>query len=126
MLYEQAKQDILKGKQPVTEDQAVEFAALQVQILFGDHKEYIHKPGFLSKNLLEFVEQSYVCLGAKIEKKILLLHRNQHKGVSETDAKSAYIKLAQTLPTFGATFFLVKEQAKGRYKYLLFNIVYFL
>ena len=49
MLYEQLKQDIIKGQQPVTEDQAVEFAALQVQVQFGDFKENIHRPGFLSK-----------------------------------------------------------------------------
>jgi hypothetical protein len=56
------------------------------------------------------VEQSYVRHGAKIEKKILLLHKNKHKGASEGDAKAAYIKLAQNLETFGTTFFLVKVQ----------------
>ena len=45
----QAKQAIIKGKHPVTEDVAVQFAALQVQIQFGDHKDALHRPGFLSK-----------------------------------------------------------------------------
>ena len=49
MTYKQAKQDIIRGKQPVTEEQAVEFATLQVQIQFGDYQEYKHKPGFLVK-----------------------------------------------------------------------------
>ena len=62
----------------------------------------------LSFSLSEFVEQTYAKQGAKIEKKILSQHKNRHKGVSEGDAKSAYIKLAKGLATFGTTFFLVK------------------
>ena len=34
---------------PVTEDIAIKFAALQVQVQFGDHREEKHKPGFLTR-----------------------------------------------------------------------------
>ena len=43
------KQDIIKGKQPVTEELAVQFATLQVQIQYGDYQDHKHKPGFLVK-----------------------------------------------------------------------------
>jgi talin len=47
LLYEQAREAILDGTHPVRMDDATQFAALQVQIQFGDHKEQTHKPGIL-------------------------------------------------------------------------------
>jgi talin len=47
LLYEQAREAILDGTHPVRMDDANQFAALQVQIQFGDHKEVNHKPGLL-------------------------------------------------------------------------------
>ena len=44
----QAKEAIVRGKHPVTEDIAIQLASLQVQIHFGDHLVQKHKPGFLS------------------------------------------------------------------------------
>ena len=65
-------------------------------------------------SLSEFLEQNYQKLGGKVERKILVQHKSgnfkdkQIKGMSEAEAKTAYIKLAQSLRTFGTTFFLVK------------------
>lgn len=47
LLYEQAREAILDGTHPVRQDDAVAFAALQVQIQFGDHREANHRPGIL-------------------------------------------------------------------------------
>ena len=41
------REAILDGTHPVTLENAVAFAALQVQIQFGDHKEASHRPGLL-------------------------------------------------------------------------------
>ena len=49
LLYEQAKEAILEGTHPVRLEDAIQFAALQVQIQFGDHKEDKHKPGMLAE-----------------------------------------------------------------------------
>lgn len=43
----QTRDAIIKGAHPVTEQQAIQFAALQCQIQFGDHNEKKHKPGFI-------------------------------------------------------------------------------
>ena len=56
----------------------------------------------------EFLEQTYAKGGTKIERKVLSMHKSRYKGFSEAEAKAEYIKLAQNLPTFGTTFFLVK------------------
>lgn len=47
LLYVQARDAILDGTHPITQEKACVFAGIQCQIQFGDHKEEKHKPGFL-------------------------------------------------------------------------------
>ena len=49
LLYEQAREAIIDGTHPVRQDDAVTFAALQIQVQFGDHREETHKPGMLGE-----------------------------------------------------------------------------
>ncbi|XP_033328616.2 talin_middle and talin-RS domain-containing protein rhea isoform X1 [Megalopta genalis] len=112
LLYVQARDAILDGTHPVTQEKACIFAGIQCQIQFGDYKEDKHKPGFL--DLKEFLPQSYVKVKG-IEKKIFAEHK-KHAAVSELDAKVLYTKTARSLSTYGVTFFLVKEKMKGKNK----------
>ncbi|XP_064292938.1 talin-1 isoform X2 [Plodia interpunctella] len=112
LLYVQARDAILDGTHPVTQDKACEFAGIQCQIQFGDHKEDKHTPGFL--DLKEFLPSSYVKVKG-IEKKVFKEHR-KHAGLSELDAKVLYTKSARDLKTYGVAFFLVKEKMKGKNK----------
>ncbi|KAH8306929.1 hypothetical protein KR044_001207 [Drosophila immigrans] len=112
LLYVQARDAILDGTHPVTQDKACEFAGIQVHIQFGPHNEAKHKPGFL--DLKDFLPQSYVRVKS-IEKKVFLEHR-KHADHSEIDAKVLYTKTARELPTYGVTFFLVKEKMNGKNK----------
>ncbi|XP_037295734.1 LOW QUALITY PROTEIN: talin-1-like [Manduca sexta] len=112
LLYVQARDAILDGTHPVTQDKACEFAGIQCQIQFGDHREDKHTPGFL--DLKEFLPASYVKVKG-IEKKVFKEHR-KHVGLSELDAKVLYTKSARDLKTYGVAFFLVKEKMKGKNK----------
>ncbi|KAJ9593984.1 hypothetical protein L9F63_014625, partial [Diploptera punctata] len=112
LLYVQARDAILDGTHPVTQDKACEFAGIQCQIQFGDHSENKHRPGFL--DLKEFLPQSYVKVKG-IEKKVFAEHK-KHIGLSELDSKVLYTKTARSLKTYGVTFFLVKEKMKGKNK----------
>ncbi|XP_034947623.1 talin-2 isoform X2 [Chelonus insularis] len=112
LLYVQARDAILDGTHPVTQEKACTFAGIQCQIQFGDHKEDKHKPGFL--DLKEFLPQSYVKVKG-IEKKVFAEHK-KHIGLSELDAKVLYTKTARSLSTYGLTFFLVKEKMVGKNK----------
>ncbi|XP_015597713.1 talin-1 isoform X2 [Cephus cinctus] len=112
LLYVQARDAILDGTHPVTQEKACIFAGIQCQIQFGDYKEDKHKPGFL--DLKEFLPQSYLKVKG-IEKKIFAEHK-KHVGLSELDAKVIYTKTARSLSTYGVTFFLVKEKMKGKNK----------
>ncbi|XP_052742695.1 talin-1 isoform X2 [Bicyclus anynana] len=112
LLYVQARDAILAGTHPITQDKACEFAGIQCQIQFGDHKEDKHTLGFL--DLKEFLPASYVKVKG-IEKKVFKEHR-KHVGLSELDAKVLYTKSARDLKTYGVAFFLVKEKMKGKNK----------
>lgn len=113
LLYVQARDAILDGTHPVTEELACQLAGIQVHIQFGNHNEAKHKAPFLD-DLKEFLPQSYIKV-RNIEKKILLEHK-KHFDMSELDAKVLYTKTCRSLPTFGVTFFLVKEKMKGKNK----------
>ena len=65
-----------------------------------------------SSSLKEFLPQSYIRVN-KIEKKIFTEHKNI-QGTPEIDAKSKYVKLARSLPTFGVHFFLVKVSVQSK------------
>lgn len=112
LLYVQARDAILDGTHPVTEELACRLAGLQVHIQFGNHNEAKHIPPFL--DLKEFLPHSYVKVRG-IEKKIFAEHKS-HFGLSELDAKVEYTKTCRNLPTYGVTFFLVKEQLTGKNK----------
>jgi len=112
LLYVQARDAILDGTHPITQEMACELAGIQAHIQFGDYNEAKHKPPFL--DLKEFLPQSYVKV-KNIEKKVFAEHSN-HVGLSELDAKVLYTKTARSLKTYGVTFFLVKEKMKGKNK----------
>lgn len=65
-------------------------------------------------SLKEFLPHSYTRVKG-IEKKIFA-EQKTHAGVSEIDAKVAYTKTARELPTYGVTFFLVKEKLMSKNK----------
>ncbi|XP_026736418.1 talin-1 isoform X5 [Trichoplusia ni] len=112
LLYVQARDAILEGTHPITVDKACEFAGIQCQIQFGDHREDKHTTGFL--DLKEFLPASYMKVKG-IEKKVFKEHK-KHVGLSELDAKVLYTKSARDLKTYGVAFFLVKEKMKGKNK----------
>lgn len=112
LLYVETRDAILKGTHPVTESLAIQLAGIQTHIQFGNHEETIHKYPLL--DLKEFLPQSYIKIKG-IEKKIF----NEHKkyiGLAEIEAKDLYTRTVRALPTYGVTFFLVKEEMKGKNK----------
>ncbi|KAF9811564.1 hypothetical protein SFRURICE_017024 [Spodoptera frugiperda] len=93
--------------------QTDEFAGIQCQVQLGDYQEKKHKTGFIEK-LEEYLPAQYLNAW-NVEKKIAKEFA-QHQGLSELEAKFLYIKTARALPTYGVTFFLVKEKQKDKKK----------
>ena len=90
---------------------------LLTRILLLSYFLFFSFPMF-SSSLKEFLPQSYIRVN-KIEKKIFTEHKNI-QGTPEIDAKSKYVKLARSLPTFGVHFFLVKVSVRSK----IWNFVY--
>ena len=100
----QSKDAIVDSTHPCTREEAIQFAALQCQIQYGNYDEAKHKPGYLT--LVNFLPQEYTKIKG-IEKNIFTQHRKLHN-LSEIDARVRYIQLCRSLKTYGMTFFLVK------------------
>ncbi|PZC72483.1 hypothetical protein B5X24_HaOG211107 [Helicoverpa armigera] len=92
---------------------AVQFAGIQCQVQLGDYQEGKHKPGFI-ENLEEYLPAQYSNAWG-IEKKIYKEFA-LHQGKTPLEAKFLYIKTARAMPTYGVTFFLVKEKQKDKKK----------
>ncbi|KAK3099739.1 hypothetical protein FSP39_008848 [Pinctada imbricata] len=118
LLFSQARDSIINGVHPVTQDEAIQFAGLQCQVQYGDHNEEKHK----SLELKEFLPEDYVKKW-QIESKIFEEHK-KCRGLTELDAKSKYTKKCRRLKTYGITAFLVKEKMPGKNKLvpILFGI----
>jgi hypothetical protein len=125
---------IVAGTAPCTLMEAAEFAALQLQIRFGNLEERaVDSP----ENILDDLRCVFICMYVylfvcyvsflnttnrweeylppdlcphfrRIERELLSSYKRLH-GVTPTEAKSRYIKETRSLKTFGYTFFPVEK-----------------
>ncbi|CAF0748960.1 unnamed protein product [Brachionus calyciflorus] len=111
LLYVQCRDAIINGTHPITEEEAIKFAAFQCQIKNGDYVEQKKSPGL---DLKVYLPKEYVKVKG-IEKKIIQEYKTLI-GLNELEAKLKYTQLCRSLKTYGVTFFLVKEKMKGKNK----------
>eukprot|EP01129_Flabellula_baltica_P013584 TRINITY_DN6336_c0_g1_i1.p1 TRINITY_DN6336_c0_g1~~TRINITY_DN6336_c0_g1_i1.p1 ORF type:complete len:2441 (-),score=740.57 TRINITY_DN6336_c0_g1_i1:26-7348(-) len=111
-IYVQSNEDILTSKYPTTKEEAVQLAALQVQIQHGNHNPSRHKSKFLK--LSEYLPAQYA-KNKSLEGEIYSEHRKL-VGLNEVNAKFRYIQLVRGLSTYGITFFQCKERGKKKGK----------
>lgn len=104
LIYVQLRDAIINGTLPCTRDESVKLAALQCQILHGNHDKDRHKPGFLE--LHNFLPYQYAKQRG-IEKLVFETHQKLFN-FRDISAKLQYIQLCQSLKTYGVTFFFVK------------------
>lgn len=113
LLYVQTRDAILSGTHPVTLDGACKFAGIQCQAQLGDFVEgRTTRPGYF--NLKDYLPADYSKV-KHIERKIFNEHKKYY-GLSELEAKARYVGESRSLPTYGVTFFLVKEMVPDKNK----------
>ncbi|KAL3315250.1 Talin-1 [Cichlidogyrus casuarinus] len=108
LLYLQLKDAILNGTHPITQEEALMLAGLQVQVDFGNR----YQPGDLEMS--DCLPKEYARL-KNIERKVMQYHASCYD-TSQIDAKMKYCQFCRSLQTYGITFFLVKEKVKGKSK----------
>ncbi|EFO84615.1 hypothetical protein CRE_03910 [Caenorhabditis remanei] len=111
LLYVQCRDGILRGLHPVEKETALELAALQSHIQYGDFPH--DKPKFHLDGR-DVLPKEYA-KNKDNEKKVVAMYK-ELSGTSELDAKSKYVHLCRGLKTYGVTFFVVKEKLPGKNK----------
>ncbi|VDL62109.1 unnamed protein product [Hymenolepis diminuta] len=112
LLFIQLKEAILNGAHPISLSQAIELAGLQCQAEMGNLIP--EKVKSTSIDVKEHLPKEY-CKVKSVEKKIKEQYQKLN-GLSEKDAKVRYIQVCRSLPTYGITFFLIKEKLPGKNK----------
>jgi len=97
---------IMEGHHPCTEDEAVNFAALAMQVSIGDFD-----PQRKKIDLTPFLPPAHMKNLKKLEPLVLKAHKN-FVGTPSDHAKFRYVQLARSLKTFGITFFDCRQKTK--------------
>ena len=108
LLYLQCRDGIIKGLHPVARDTAIKLAALQCYNDYGPFQEGVQR----SLEIKELLPKEYA--KAKEHEKNIV---QEYKDLMFEDAaapKKKYVQICQALPTYGVTFFLVKEKVPGK------------
>ncbi|CEO95012.1 hypothetical protein PBRA_003825 [Plasmodiophora brassicae] len=106
VLYLEARHAIITGAHPLSFELAVQFAAMNMQITYGNYDPLVHVAGFM--DVMEFLPPPYRS-AAFIEEYVYREHRRL-RGADELVVKHRFIRRCKHLPTYGATFSLAREQ----------------
>jgi talin len=102
LVYAQGVASISQGDHVLKEDEAIQFAALQCQVQFGNFNAAVHKPGFLNGKLEQMVPPDVAKKGKNLETAIFKEYRSL-SGMTETKAKYRYVQLIRSLRAYGMT-----------------------
>jgi len=113
LLYVGAQKNIVDGEYPVTRNDARDFAAIQMQVVYGDHDPTKHKEGWIDVN--QFFPPAYR-KDKKLEKEVYTEHRKL-VGTKDMNAKYRYVQLVRSLKSYGITYFKCKQKIKDKKKF---------
>jgi myosin-7 len=110
--YHQELPKLLRGYHKCTKEEAVQLAALQYRVRFGDDKKEF---GSIPHILKELVPHDLVNAMSPDEwKKSIVLAFNKLSGKTQDDAKIAFLKILSRWPTFGSAFFEVRQSTEPK------------
>lgn len=111
--YHQEVPKYLKGYHKCTKQDAVKLAALIVRAKYESNMAEIQ--AFLQRGLKEVIPVDVIKAASASEwrKNILAEYRSSHLGLE--DAKTAFLKMVSKWPTFGSTFFEIKQSTVDTY-----------
>jgi len=116
LLYDEAQKAIITGRYPCSRDNAKEFAALQMQVLYKDFN-----PGRAATvDRVNFLPKQYR-KDDKLIPEILSAYKSLF-GMKDMDAKFRYITSVRSLKTYGITFFACRQKVPGSKKDLKISI----
>jgi len=106
LVYIQALYNVIESEFPCSPEDAVKLAALQVQIVYGDHKTGTHVVGFLTQNLKQYLPKDLFSTKRPPDWETLIFKVHaQIVGKTPEEAKSDYLDIVKQWPFYGTTFF---------------------
>jgi len=113
--YVQAVKDVVNGDYPVQEDNAIELAGIQLQVLVGDRIPSKHKAGYLmggkDKAIHVYAPERLAMHWLRDKKRhaepAILREWSRHVGQNRLDLMRQYIAIVKQFKSFGSTFFKV-------------------
>eukprot|EP00039_Didymoeca_costata_P032095 m.36807 g.36807 ORF g.36807 m.36807 type:complete len:2189 (+) comp9188_c0_seq1:109-6675(+) len=111
--YHQELPKLLRGYHKCSKEDAIQLAALQYRVRFGDSKAEFGSIAMMLKELIPFDLVGE--MSADEWKKGIIAAYNKHGGKSRQEAKTAFLKILARWPTFGSAFFEVKQTTEPKY-----------
>jgi len=106
LVYIQALYNVIESEYPCTVEDSIRLAALQVQVVYGDHKAGTHVVGFLTQNLKQYVPKELFGTKRPSDWESLIFKAHaQLVGKTAEDAKADYLDIVKQWPFYGTTFF---------------------
>eukprot|EP00049_Salpingoeca_infusionum_P025924 m.22679 g.22679 ORF g.22679 m.22679 type:complete len:2193 (-) comp8407_c0_seq1:205-6783(-) len=110
--YHQELPKYLRGYHKCSKEEAVQLAALQYRVRFGDDKKEF---GSIPHIIKELVPHDMVQAMSPDEwKKAIVLAFNKNSGKTPDDAKISFLKVLSRWPTFGSAFFEVRQTTEPK------------
>jgi myosin-7 len=111
--YHQELPKLLRGYHKCSKEEAVQLAALQYRVRFGEDKKEF---GSIPQMLKEFVPSDLIASqSADAWKKAIVAQFNKSAGKSKNEAKTSFLKIIARWPTFGSAFFEVRQSTEPKY-----------
>ena len=109
--YIQAIADVQSGNYPCSKTDALELAAYQMQLTYGDHDSKIHVAGFLKDKIAGLIPAPLLKSETKLEEWEALIYQDHAKliGMKKEDARIAYLMRVRQWNFYGGTFWTVKN-----------------
>ncbi|ELT96725.1 hypothetical protein CAPTEDRAFT_109208 [Capitella teleta] len=111
----QLKSDVIEGKLPCTQQQAVLLAAYSIQAEFGDHDKKQHTPDFFKDYVIlpRAMTSDESSLG-DLTQEVVAIHQTLH-GISPAAAELRYLNETRQLESYGTEFYPTKDDKSRDY-----------
>jgi len=125
LIYKQALHCVISSEYPSEAKDAIKLAGLQFQVLYGDHNNAFHVPGFLSRSIGDFVPKNLLNTRKSQEWEQLILEEHEKLiGKSAEDAKSEYLQIVKSWPYYGSTFYPPCKPVMGKSHKVIIGVNY--
>jgi myosin-7 len=111
--YHQEMPKLIRGYHKCSKEEAVQLAALQYRVRFGENKSEF---GSIPHMLRDLVPKDLIDVMTPDEwKKSIVMAFNKNSGKSKQDAKISFLKIIARWKTFGSAFFEVKQTTETKF-----------